>query len=43
MYDFVGGEVPSWPEHLPIQPELPDEFLMVPPNDSPELLHEGIA
>ena len=39
MYDFVRCEVPSsWPEHLPVQSELPDEFLMVPPNDSPELL-----
>jgi DNA repair exonuclease SbcCD ATPase subunit len=38
MYEFAGCEVPSsWPEHLPIQPELPEEFLMVPPSDSPEL------
>ncbi|MCL2823278.1 MAG: hypothetical protein FWD57_04740 [Polyangiaceae bacterium] len=38
MYDFVECEAPSsWPEHLPIQSELPEEFLMVPPNDSPEL------
>lgn len=38
MYEFAGCEVPSsWPDHLPIQPELPEEFLMVPPSDSPEL------
>jgi DNA repair exonuclease SbcCD ATPase subunit len=38
MYDFAGCEVPSsWPEHLPVQPDLPEEFLMVPPSDSPEL------
>ena len=38
MYEFAGCEVPSsWPDHLPIQPDLPEEFLMVPPSDSPEL------
>ncbi|MFW5741357.1 MAG: hypothetical protein ACOC1F_13435, partial [Myxococcota bacterium] len=38
VYEFAGCEVPtSWPDHLPIQPELPEEFLMVPPSDSPEL------
>ncbi|PKN43057.1 MAG: hypothetical protein CVU63_12340, partial [Deltaproteobacteria bacterium HGW-Deltaproteobacteria-20] len=38
MYEFAGCEVPStWPEHLPVQPDLPEEFLMVPPSDSPEL------
>ncbi|HQF25171.1 MAG TPA: hypothetical protein PL065_17035 [Polyangiaceae bacterium] len=38
MFEFAECEVPSsWPDHLPIQPELPEEFLMVPPSDSPEL------
>jgi hypothetical protein len=38
MYEFTGSEVPSsWPDTLPVQPDLPAELLMVPPTDSPEL------
>jgi hypothetical protein len=37
MLDYAGCQISqSWPESLPIQPELPPEFLMVPPADSPE-------
>ncbi len=38
LYEFAGCEVTSsWPDHLPVQPELPEEFLKVPPSDSPDL------
>lgn len=38
LYAFAGCEVPTtWPDSLPIEPDLPEEFLMVPPSDSPEL------
>ncbi len=37
LFDYAGCQIPqSWPESLPVQPELPPEFLMVPPADSPE-------
>ena len=37
MFEFAGLLVPpSWPDSLPIQLELPPEFLAVPPADSPE-------
>ncbi|AKT37874.1 hypothetical protein [Chondromyces crocatus] len=38
LYEFVSAEVPSsWPERLPLVPEIPAELLSLPPADAPEL------
>lgn len=38
MYQFAGCEVPqSWPDTLPMQREIPQELVSVPPADSPDL------
>lgn len=38
LYQFAGCEVPqSWPDTLPMQREIPQELVSVPPADSPDL------
>jgi hypothetical protein len=38
LFEYVGAEPPaSWPDELPLVPEIPSELLSVPPADSDEL------
>ncbi len=38
LYHYAQCELPpSWPDTLPVHPELPQDLVLVPPEDSPEL------
>ena len=38
LYEHIGAEVPSsWPDHLPLVPDMPPELVSLPPADAPEL------
>lgn len=38
LFDYAGCEAPTdWPDTLPLQAELPEQLLSVPPKDSPAL------